>query len=353
MAKEDSDRARTNRFGRRKISSRLVLVILGISVPLLALELGSYLIGHFSFEADPMLTERRSSWAELRTFDPLLFWILKPDIEVRTIKTNSLGLRDEDNSANKGDEFRILSLGESTTFGLWVKQEETYSTVLQGLMKDIGGRPVRVINAGIPGYSLFQGYIYLRHRGIDLKPDAVMIYFGHNDFLPVANLRKRDGLSTDATRGLNDWELFEHRQAFSWRLNYWLARRSNLMRSVMFVRQKKAVPEVIKANPDKVRVPREHRETLLRMFHDFCLERDVEFIIIIPWYLKFKKHISLLRKFAAQHNISIVDLPKALKMPPKQKQRYFRDSTHPNPKGHRAIAEAIADNLWQLWPDSR
>jgi lysophospholipase L1-like esterase len=275
---------------------------------------------------------------------------LKPNIEVRTIKTNGLGLRDEEIPEDKGNEFRILSLGESTTFGLWVKQDETYSSVLEELMEDTDGRPLRVINAGIPGYTLFQGYFYLERRGIDLKPDAVMIYFGHNDFLPVANLRKRDGMATDSTRGLNDWELYEQRQAISWKIGYWLARRSNLVRAVMAFQKNNAKPEAIKQNPNKVRVPREHREKLLKMFQDYCAQRDIEFIIVVPWYMTFKKHIALLRKFAAENDILIIDLPKALKIGPKQKKRYFRDSTHPNPRGHRAIAEAIAAGIRHLWP---
>lgn len=350
MSKEDPNQVRTDWFGRHKIISRFILIILGIVLPLLILELGSHLIGKFPFDADPMLTERRSTWAELRAFDPLLFWKLKANLEVRSIKTNSLGLRDTDISTHKDNEFRILSLGESTTFGLWVKQGETYSSVLEGMLEELRGRPLRVINAGFPGYTLFQGYVYLTHRGIDLKPDAVMIYFGHNDFLPVANLRKRDGMATEATRGFNDWELFERRQAFSWKLSYWLAQRSNLVRAFFAFQQKKIKPAAIKINPDQVRVPREHREKLLKMFQDYCAERDIVFIIIVPWYLKFKKHIALLRKFAGENNIAIVDLPKALGIPPKQKKRYFRDSTHPNPKGHRIIAEAIANELRHLWP---
>jgi lysophospholipase L1-like esterase len=125
------------------------------------------------------------------------------------------------------------------------------------------------------------------------------------------------------------------------------------VRAVISSRQKKAKPDAIKANPNKRRVPKEHREKLLKMFQEYCAERDIEFIIIVPWYQTFKKHIALLRIFAVQNNIVIVDLPKALKVPPKKKKRYFRDSTHPNPRGHRMIAEAIAEKLWQLWPDSR
>jgi lysophospholipase L1-like esterase len=352
MFEEDKGQTRTNWFKRHKISSKFILIILGIVLPLVILEFGSYLLGKFPFEADPLLTERRSSWAELRTFDPQLFWKLKPNINVRTIQTNNLGLRDEEIPDDKGNEFRILSLGESTTFGLWVKQEETYSAVLGERMGSIKEKPLRVINAGIPGYTLFQGYVYLKHRGIDLKPDAVMIYFGHNDFLPVANLRKRDGMASEASQGLNDWELYQQRQAFSWKLSFWLAQRSNFVRAIMSIRNKNANPEVIRAHPNKVRVPREHREKLLKLFREWCEEKDIAFIIIVPWYQTFKKHIALLRKFAAENNVLVVDLPQALKMPLKKKKRFFRDSTHPNPRGHRAIAEAIAVKLRHYrWDD--
>jgi hypothetical protein len=33
-------------------------------------------------------------------------------------------------------------------------------------MKPIDMRPLRIINAGIPGYTLFLGYYYLEHRAI-------------------------------------------------------------------------------------------------------------------------------------------------------------------------------------------
>ena len=112
MSKEDSGRARTNWFVRHKITARLILIVLGVVLPLLLLELGSYLIGSFSLESDPLITEDRSHWAELRTFDPLLFWKLKPNVKVRVIETNSLGLRDKEISPEKNEEFRILSLGE-------------------------------------------------------------------------------------------------------------------------------------------------------------------------------------------------------------------------------------------------
>ena len=309
------------------------------------------MIGKFSLESDPLITEDRSHWTELRAFDPLLFWKLKPNVKVRVIETNSLGLRDKEISQEKNDEFRIISLGESTTFGTWVNQDQTYSAVLQELLKDVGGRPFRVINAGIPGYSLLQGYFYLERRGIDLNPDAVMVYFGYNDFLLVGFLGKRDGMSTGKTQGLNDWELFKQRQTLSWKISYWLAQRSNLVRAVLSSLHKKVQPESIKANPHKQRVPRKHREMLLKMFQNYCEERDIEFIIVVPWYQAFKKHIALLRKFAEQNNVSIVDLPKAIQIPPKQKKKYFVDTIHPNRKGHRLIAEAIAEELRHLWRD--
>ena len=91
-----------------------------------------------------------------------------------TFHTNGLGLRDdeiEDDSAT-----RILSLGDSCTWGWQVEQNEAYPQVLQRLLDDqSGGRRYRVINAGAPGYTSYQGLVYLRERGLALKPEVVVV----------------------------------------------------------------------------------------------------------------------------------------------------------------------------------
>lgn len=77
------------------------------------------------------------------------------------IETNSLGLRHPELGDKPDDEFRVLVLGDSITFGDYVPFEETYAALLE---RRLDGRypRVRVINAGLPGVGTSdQLYHYL------------------------------------------------------------------------------------------------------------------------------------------------------------------------------------------------
>lgn len=95
-------------------------------------------------------------------------------------RTNSLALRDseiEDDGAE-----RILSIGDSCTWGWQVAQEDAYPQVLQRLLDEKAGPGrYRVINAGTPGYSSQQGVVYLRERGLALRPAIVIFGYAFND----------------------------------------------------------------------------------------------------------------------------------------------------------------------------
>src|SRR5258708_5475350 len=80
---------------------------------------------------------------------PELFWSLRPasNLLLRTtrVSINRLGLRNEELPRKEPEEIRILSLGESTTFGVGVEQDEPYSKVLEGMLKqNITNRMIRV-----------------------------------------------------------------------------------------------------------------------------------------------------------------------------------------------------------------
>ena len=96
------------------------------------------------------------------------------------LRTNELGLRDDPVSDDGAR--RILSLGDSCTFGWRVPQQGAYPQQLQALLdRSYGAGRFRVINAGFPGYTIVQGLAYLRERGLALKPEIVVIAFGFND----------------------------------------------------------------------------------------------------------------------------------------------------------------------------
>jgi len=103
------------------------------------------------------------------------------------VTTNSLGLRGPEITLAKPSKVkRILVLGDSYTFGLYLRDHETYSVVLETALRQ-QGFDVQVINAGYAdGFCPDEHYAWLRNVGITFKPDIVVYGFFVND-LDCAN----------------------------------------------------------------------------------------------------------------------------------------------------------------------
>ncbi len=115
--------------------------------------------------------------------DPDLFWKLKPSLEAVeaaekladreypfAVSTDAAGRRRSPQAHNDAPE--ILFLGDSCTFGIPVNDFDTFPAIAG---KRLG---VRVVNAGVPGYSAFQGRMLLEK--LDSRPAAVVIAFWMN-----------------------------------------------------------------------------------------------------------------------------------------------------------------------------
>ena len=107
--------------------------------------------------------------------DPDLIWHLKPHLS-GTLATNQLGFRDTTYKANA--DYKILLLGDSVSWGDGVMMEQSYPFLLERRLNwDYPGKTFEVINTAVPGYSTFQQLIYLRKRGLKLKPDIIIHQF--------------------------------------------------------------------------------------------------------------------------------------------------------------------------------
>lgn len=115
------------------------------------------------------------------------FWRLKANVPPQQI----IGRVGNDNLifsfSTDGDGFRkmpaprshgqtILFIGDSCTLGIGVDDDATIPAVVQDRLP---GR--RCINAGVPGYSAYQGRVYLEAIIGKLKPQFVVMCFGFND----------------------------------------------------------------------------------------------------------------------------------------------------------------------------
>jgi len=77
---------------------------------------------------------------------------------------------------------RVLSLGDSQTLGHEVRQEFTYSAVLERYLEK-NGYKAEVMNTGVSGFGTAEELAFLENEGIKYSPDFVIVGFFANDFL--------------------------------------------------------------------------------------------------------------------------------------------------------------------------
>jgi lysophospholipase L1-like esterase len=101
------------------------------------------------------------------------------------ISINRLGFRGPEFSVSKNGAYRIVALGESTTFGMTLQPEDKpWPEVLEQIIRQRvkTRRPVQVINAGVPTYSLQDSLQRLPRDILPLQPDLIISYHGANGF---------------------------------------------------------------------------------------------------------------------------------------------------------------------------
>lgn len=126
---------------------------------------------------------------ESYNFDPLLGHRLVPNQNSFThsfsVSTNSHGFRDREVSLQPSPGIkRVLCLGDSLTFGDGVAVGDTYPKQLEVLLNSVGARRYEVINAGVPSYDTWQEGTFFKTRGIEFKPEIVVLGFYSNDVVP-------------------------------------------------------------------------------------------------------------------------------------------------------------------------
>ncbi len=111
--------------------------------------------------------------------------ILFPGLKEYKVTVNNLGLRTTGYKKNLtvddlNGKYRILTIGDSMTFGLFVDDKDSYPYRLQQLLKKKGKDAV-VLNAGVGATTLSDYLYHLKKKGLALKPDLVAISFCEND----------------------------------------------------------------------------------------------------------------------------------------------------------------------------
>lgn len=121
------------------------------------------------------------------------------------VQTNNLGLRNvEETILDQDATFRILTIGDSYTFGPYVANDETWPARLEQMLREqYTNRSLEVLNAGIASYTITDELAYFTEKGLALAPDLVILEVTFND---IADMRKiQRGLFKRPTAG--DWKV--------------------------------------------------------------------------------------------------------------------------------------------------
>ncbi|HOK90179.1 MAG TPA: GDSL-type esterase/lipase family protein [Candidatus Hydrogenedentes bacterium] len=271
--------------------------------------------------------------------DPWLMWVTADHLDTTVsrrfddgriiqyhVTTGARGIRGG-TPGPKEHRLRILAVGDSTTFGLGVRDEDTWCAVLQGIL-DPGHELIDVVNAGVIGYTLFQARRKVEQLAPILCPDLVLVTVGHNDE------KKKAGYGDADTS----------------------ARKTAPVRYALYARLHNRLFPERPIDPGEQR-PRMRRGEFLDDLERFCgITREQGLsLVLIEWpYVQevfagqktLGSYCGLIQMAAAATGTPVIDLAAAFR---RAGPTGFMDMVHATPEGNRVIAEHIAEQLRMLF----
>lgn len=370
--------------GRRTLIARIWLALLSCVVPygVLDVVLGLVLIEKLSpaMQADEIVHHRLipDSWSEMNTSEFQY-----------TQRVNQLGLRGaEVTTEDSGQVCRILMLGDSFTMGKGVRDDQTFSVLLQDMLNSAnppGSRRVEVLNAGVDSYSPVLCLLRLRQLQPVVKPQVVVLNFDMSDLLQEQAYRKiasfdqngdviavagrAEDLSLvhpDGMRGVKAWirqHLFVTRLLVHWLDQMNRAGKPVTVETVV----ETANPELLQHTLDPDALNREAQwdavfDSFCRI-RDYCSTHQIELVLTTyPWghqvdesewslgrraflpdkFLVSDKSAIAVEKFAAEEGIRMVNAFEAFRRASRKKRLYFDRDMHWTAEGHRVMANELA-----------
>lgn len=328
-------------------------------------ELGLWAAG-FQFHSGP--TYMRFGFPDPNTLhrifkpDPDLFWRLVPGFNFPGAEiegVNSSGFRGREFPEKKReDSIRLVCMGCSVTFG----ERISYPQRLQELLNSsVSGKRFEVINAGIPGYSSFQGLRLLKTRILDLKPDLITVLYGWNDHWLARGFSDKE--QSSVVENVAEIQFFLDR----FRVYQFLNSIHRSIREELSLYRR----SVAKESDLKYRVSLEDYRKNLKEITELARKNGIKIFLLtapsgevkgqVPAYLleiRFVNHPEeliplhqsynqMVRELAREERVPLVDLARAFEE--RRGEGLFDDPAkeiiHPNEKGYQLIAREIFEAI--------
>lgn len=237
-----------------------------------------------------------------------------------SINKDTLNERDDYPVAKAEDTFRIVVLGDSFTYGLFVNTMENYTEQLEDALNagyHCGNtKKYEILNLGVPAYDV--GYATERFylRGEKYSPDLVVWFM--NWFTFLVNADRKAELEAQF---LNEIPLQQHWQEVEGKLQYYPGMRAWLQHTEETSQE------------ERIRQERVYFSEFIRGFSGRLL------VVANDWGMWLPP-----AKRALEEEIMQSRAVEVYRMPPLTSSELLRDG-HPNSSGHKKIADSILAHL--------
>lgn len=240
-------------------------------------------------------------------------------IPYTNVKINSHGFRDYEYPAGKtNNTFRVVVIGDSTTFGQGVELNQSYPKVLETILNEMGSdKNYEVLNFGVPGYNIAEKVEFLRTKAMKFNPDLIIFqYLGDDisdwdEFREIENERLQEFAEEQGgvVKDLIESEKLEiHRKTYQ-----------EYLRSLMNERLNESLKKVEKS------------------FEDLnSTQNNIDILLVIDGVSP--DQAPTLEKISNSYNWPLLSL-KFLKQYPKNKIEIHPKDSHPTAFAHTIIAE--------------
>lgn len=294
--------------------------------------------------------------ATMFRYDPHLFWDLSPGALAE-------GYRDE--MINPGGfrgalpvlerepgVLRIACLGDSSTYGVFCRAAEAYPARLAEAIRrrqDPDAETesaVETLNAGVPGYTFFQGLMALERKVMPYRPDLVVAMFGAiNDELPakgrVGDLEKSaqllyPGIARHAVRFLGRYRTFQL-----------VASLAPEPKPLSEAERRTLKRDALEGKDVQPRLGVDEFRSIGERFVSAAQSAGIDVILLGPPrarelredYPNLPRYNAALAEISRTKGVPFLDLEPIFDEDPS----LLHDTMHPTAEGHRLIAERVAE----------
>ncbi|UCH12706.1 MAG: SGNH/GDSL hydrolase family protein [Candidatus Omnitrophota bacterium] len=234
------------------------------------------------------------------------------------------------------EEHVIVTIGDSCTYGLEMKEDETFPCFLETILNSYSiDKKFRVFNFGWPGYASSQGSLFLEKYIENIQPDMVIAWFGANDgaYAPFCSDKEFYYRKNHKLVKLHNF-FYTHLRF------YRILRNLNLRYFQELV--DKSFKNPFDGKHRKRRVsPEDFKYNLMKMKR-ICEENNCRVLFIWHCWLfdgELKKHKEY------KPITPYLDLCDIYSLKKESVKEYFADYCHPSSEGHKIIAEEIAKRI--------